>query len=271
MIHYICALQCEARPLLRHFSLHSVAGPEPLKIYASCAGDRSLTVSGVGGLAAAGAVMAAAKHFRSQPHHAWVNMGIAGHASMEPGAIALAHTVRRASDGASWYPRTIFPSRLPRLPLLTVDAPADEYGDTLVDMEAAGFCSAASRLTILELMQVIKVVSDSPRHPARSLSAAKVAQLIELNLEQIDAVDHVLVALSSELQDLYSTPPHYGDFLEHRHFSVTQRYRLEKLLRRWDLLCPQSDPLRFTQNHRGSTTDLLNRLQDELDCIPFQL
>jgi hypothetical protein len=66
-------------------------------------------------------------------------------------------------------------------------------------------------------------------------------------------------------------PPRYADFLKCRHFSVTQRFRLEKLLQRWHLLCPHADPLHFAERHRGSTTDLLNRLQDQLDRVPFRL
>jgi hypothetical protein len=152
-----------------------------------------------------------------------------------------------------------------------VDAPAFEYGTALVDMEAAGFCAAASRLTVLELMQVFKVVSDTPEHPARDLNAAKVTRLIESSLAEIAAVDGELSRLSAELESLRVAPPRYAELLRRRHFSVTQQFQLEKLLRRWALLCPDSDPLQHADDSRGTATDLLNRLQLVLDRVPFQL
>ncbi|MFQ5792846.1 MAG: hypothetical protein ACE5JI_20450, partial [Acidobacteriota bacterium] len=144
MIRIVVALQAEARPLVSHYRLKAVAGAFPL--YQS--EGLWLVVSGVGKTRAAAATANLHAAAGEGPGCAWINVGIAGHRERPVGEAILADKIVDGASGRRWYP-----PRLPGVPppsasVLTVDHVEERFtGDWVYEMEAAGICAAASRLS----------------------------------------------------------------------------------------------------------------------------
>ncbi len=246
MIHLVVALGCEARPLVRRFGLERVDLEGPFAVYrGDYGGDPAiLVVSGVGRAATAAAVgflfgvgvgVAGAVAERRRP---WLNVGIAGGSRFDDGSAArigdarIAARVHDQASGRSHYPPLAFEPPVPLTTVTTVDRVERAYADAgLYDMEAAAFVEAARRLVSAELVQVLKVVSDTPEAPIGRLTAARIEELVE---GRVDDVAEVVRSLTDLAQ---SGPPPLPESwtreaLAGRHFSVTQRRQLRRLLER---------------------------------------
>ena len=111
MLHIISALKPEAGPLQDHFDLQPLA--DTTSIYQNPEAHITLTLSGIGKSAAAAAVARTRDHFRAGRSHAWLNLGIAGHADLPLGQAVLINKVTDAASGLTWYPSRVFATKLP--------------------------------------------------------------------------------------------------------------------------------------------------------------
>ena len=267
MLHIICALKPEARPLLDHFELRAL--PDAPGIFHNAAAQLSLTRSGIGQSAAVSAVTRTHAYFNADKSHAWLNPGVAGHASLPVGQAVMVNKVTDAASGQVWFPSRVFPVTLPTCELSTRDAPGSDYGQELFDMEGAGFFRAVSALTTLELAQTLKIVSDNAAEPVDNVTPALITRLLQQNLPVIEKVVEQLLSLSKLLQDLNDPGPDYQAIIGRWHFSVSQQHQLRELLRRWRAL--RRDDTRLTEHlaqcpgkqQRAAT--ILQFLRDELD------
>ena len=75
MIHFICALMCEARSLIAHYQLKYSADSKSFPLYISPDKQISLTISGVGKINAAAATAFTHAFLQSEKHHIWLNVG----------------------------------------------------------------------------------------------------------------------------------------------------------------------------------------------------
>ncbi|MGD8816452.1 MAG: hypothetical protein PVJ51_04650 [Acidobacteriota bacterium] len=234
------------------------------------AGTVALVVSGPGRIAAGAAVAAVAS---VMPSAAWLNVGIAGHADHRLGSPFLAHRVREVTSGRAWYPPLVFAPPCPTAGLATVDTPCEDFpDDDLYDMEGAGFYEIAGRCAPHELVHCLKVVSDNRENPARDLDAARVRELIGDSLAVIDAVVEQLAALAGEQRRLESEPAGFEDVLAAAHFSVTRRRQLRRALRRWAILCPDTDPGDWLRGRAArSAAEILTAIGAHLDSRPAPL
>lgn len=232
MTFLVVALQSEAKPLVRHFGLAGTDSPAPYRIYR---GERAtLVVSGVGRIACAAACGYAFASEGEIRGRAWINVGIAGHPRAEIGSGWLAHKIVDRSTGRAWYPSLVFDPPVPTADLVTVDQPElDLREEALHDMEAAAFFATASRFSPVELLQVVKVVSDSRDHPASRLDRAEISRLIEGRLEEVDRVISETEALASRVARARTD---LGEWTEGRRFTVSQRRRLGDLLQRLEVV-----------------------------------
>lgn len=187
MTHLVVALAAEARPLVAHYSLQEVFDGSPFRVFEGEA--MRLIISGVGKTAAASAV-AYLFALTGQPRHrAWLNVGIAGHATRPVGDPLLANKITDQASGRSWLLPSAFEPPCDCGEIRTVDRPESEYlSDAAYDMEAAGFFDMASRLVTPELVQVLKVVSDNRDQGPEGVSARAVEAVIQSRLETVDRV-----------------------------------------------------------------------------------
>ena len=266
MIHFICALPCEGKPLIYCHDLRHVPRADLFKCYASSNGGMSLTVSGPGKTNAAAAVGYTHTLFSSLPSDAWLNIGIAGHRTLDLGTAVLAHRIEDAGSGLCWYPQIMFEPPCPTLNLRTLDRPSTEYDEDLIDMEAAGFYSLASRCGTAELIHVLKFISDNAVQPAGKPDTRFFTGLIENGLKCINEVIDSLQFLSCELAAIQQSPPWFNDCLERWRFTEYERNVLWRLLQRWHLLCPDRHPLAESIQFRKGK-ELIHYLEKELGHV----
>jgi nucleoside phosphorylase len=189
MLHILCALRHEARPIIDHYRLAHDGSARLFASYRNRQDGITLTVAGVGRQSAAAATQFAASHYHAGTGDLWLNIGIAGHRSLPIGTPVLASRVVDAADGRCWRPRITFQTRLQRLPLITAENPAAEYPDeAMVDMEAAGFYRSACLVSSMDTILCLKIISDNAAHSTNRISRRSVRELITSNLAAVDTL-----------------------------------------------------------------------------------
>jgi adenosylhomocysteine nucleosidase len=186
-INLVAALPAEAKPIVTRFGLTRAQPDLGFPLYRREQVTLALTGPGKINAAAATALLGALDNRRQEA--VWVNLGVAGHAERPIGDVLLASRVTDAASGKVWQPS------LPEIPpcpagsLLTRDRPDLSYEhEGMVDMEASGFFPIACRFSSVELVQVLKVVSDNRGNPARSLGTKQVRALMGEVLETLEVL-----------------------------------------------------------------------------------
>ena len=269
MLHIVCALKPEARPLLDHFGLRAM--PDAPRIYHNAGAHLSLTLSGIGKSAAAGAVTRTHAYFDADKSHAWLNLGIAGHADLPIGQAVMVKKVTDAASGKTWFPSRVFPVTIPAHDLVTLDEPGRDYREELFDMECAGFFRAVSGVATLELAQAVKIISDNADQPMDGVNPDLASRLIKQNLPVIENIIEQLVTLSEQLRDLNDAGPDYHAITRERHFTVSQQHQLRATLRKWRTLQPRGESPTERVADKKTAAETLRYLQDELDKAPIRL
>jgi nucleoside phosphorylase len=206
MIHIICALKCEARPLIQHYNLRHNGNTELFNSYLSIENDLTLTITGSGMANAAAGTCFVHDHFNTSNTDVWLNIGVAGHQSIDIGQAVLARRIQKTGTGQVWSPQIDFELPCQTADLLTLEKPCKGYTDTMYDMEAAGFFRAASLYATNELIHSLKIISDNTTQSAQGLSASYVEGLICNRIEIVDLLLNELRTLSSKLKAIQETP-----------------------------------------------------------------
>ncbi len=183
----LVALKAEAKPLIRAFGLQRLQPDADFPCYVN--GPLTLVLTGPGPQAA-GKATRFSLDLAATDACCWINLGVAGHAELSLGDCLLAERIIEDASAREW--RLHPPSRTPGLrlsPLHCVAQPETDYAGTGgYDMESAAIADALSQLGLLPRLQVLKVVSDNPDHPARGISARMVSELIEAQLPVIQSL-----------------------------------------------------------------------------------
>lgn len=262
MTFLVTALQAEARPLVELFGLKGSDRPSPFRMYHG--EELSLVITGVGRVASAAAVgyaFAACGERRDRP---WINVGIAGHAEAEVGTAWLAHKISDKATGRTWYPSLVFEPPAATAEVVTVDRVESRFeDDALYDMEASGFAAVASRMAVVELIQVLKIVSDNLDAPASELDGERVSTLVAARSAEIAQLVSATRDLAARLRVV---PVELEPWIEGRRFSVSQRRKLKSLLSRLSVLesgngVPPSE-LENCRSASGLLAALEQRLRD---------
>ena len=267
MLHFVVALQAEAKSLIDHFSLRRrTGGAFPVYVNENIA----LTVSGIGKVAAAAATGYLHAQTGNRRCAAWLNIGIAGHGRRAIGDGVLIHKITDQITGRSWYPPLTFELPCASGDLISVDEPETEYRENgFYDMEAAGFYATACRFTTAELVHCYKIVSDNLVTSTEQISGKTVQTLVEQRLDTIDVLVQALRALGARLAELQSDPYELVRLLGHWRFTVSERHQLRRLLLHWQARSPKtvwSDGLAALP----SADEALHYLSQELDALPIE-
>ena len=191
MINLVVALKAEARPLIRHYELHDRHAGTTFPVYLGT--GMALVVSGPGKAAAAAATAWLQGITQGNKHNAWLNIGIAGHATYAIGDGRIANRITEHATDRSWYPPQVYDLDIATGRLLTVDSPENDYPvDALYDMEAAGFYPEACRFSTGELVQCFKIVSDNRQHANTKITAKHCEQLVDSQLKTINSLVETL-------------------------------------------------------------------------------
>lgn len=193
------ALHAEAIALIQHFGLKREHN-EPVFACFS-AKNICLVESGIGKINAAAAVAWLSGRL-SVDNPVWLNIGIAGHATLQVGSLVRAQSIEDAATGKRWYPADMVAQGAADENLISIDRETADYADDhMMDMEASGFISAANRFTALELVQSLKIISDNHQNPARRYKAREIVTLISPHLPAITHVADQLCQLRKTVTD----------------------------------------------------------------------
>jgi len=197
---------------------------------------------------------------------AWLNIGIAGHATFKIGSLVIAHKVRDDSSSDSYYPLLGPISGIDSVTIQSVAAPELNYdSNDVYDMEAYSFFRAAVKFSSVEFIHCLKVISDNRNAPANLLAIKGqrqfLAEVIQQRQCEITAVITQLSELVERQSTLRKTPSLVEELLRLYHFSENQKIQLRHLIQQWQGIASQpiidlSNTPRFT-----SGKHLLEHLQ----------
>jgi hypothetical protein len=227
-MNFVVALKAETSPLIERFKLTKESAPSPFPVFAN---DRHrLVVSGIGKELSAKATTYLSERF-PQPNQAWLNFGLAGHGNLGLGTSFLANRILDDQEKSPFYPTQLLDHTLESSALHTCSSPVSDYPDPIgYDMEASAFCASASLVSIRELIQVVKVVSDNPDHPVGSFDRSSVGTLIEGALSSILPLVDKLEELAHKIEPAHGITELVDSAHAHHPFSETQRHQVRKLL-----------------------------------------
>ncbi len=266
-IFLLTALQSEARPLIERFRLKSVLNG-PFRFYAR--DNISLIISGMGKVNCAAATAALLHGSSANETSICLNIGIAGHASLDLGSVFVAHKITDRISGKTWHPPMSFNPGCASSQLETVAKPCTDYPDnTGLDMEASAFYPIAIRYMQAELTQVVKVTSDSPDHPIENLDKYRISRLVADALPDVCAVVNQLQSLAALQFDGTRIRKRGGLFYQQWHFSVSQQNAFNRLLQRYFAIFGNLPELE-DYSHLSSAGEVLKTLEKQLREKGFQ-
>jgi nucleoside phosphorylase len=267
MINLVVALPAEARPLIECYRLTGKTILGDFRIYRHA--DISLIISGPGKVASAAATALLGSGSTPGKRAAWLNIGIAGHASDPVGEYLLAHRITDLATGHSWYPPQLFDPAVKTTHLITVDAAENSYQRAAAyDMEASGFYPVASRFSSTELVQCVKIVSDNREHSTATVTAAACNRLVTERLHDIDRQVSALRALAHDYNAWHAAHTQLEQLASQWHFTVSQRHQLTELARRWKVLLPHQPLWLDGLEKKRKAAAVLQCLQQHLDSLP---
>lgn len=254
MIFILCALQCEAKPIIEFFNLSNYRSDSPFKIYTNK--NIWLIISGVGMLNAISAVSYLYVKAGEPKYHAWINIGIAGSKTLPLGTFSLIHKVTEETSNKSFYPMFIFDAKsYLQNSLITKLSPNFNYHpSSLYDMEAYGFYFSASKYTNMEFIHCLKIISDNEEFHSLILEKEKVENLIKNNIYNIENIINEIKKTLSKYEQTYALPKEFMMLEKKYHFTETQKYKLLRLIQKWKALFPQEV---LNQNFQSSR-DIFN-------------
>ena len=232
MLIWICALHCEAKPLIDYYRLKKSHDENAFDVYN---GDGMVcVVSGIGKVNSAAASAWIAALHTNEAALGWINLGVAGAAEHDIGELFLLDKIIDGDSEQPYYPVPVAASVLPGGTCLTLNRPAQDYReDVLFDMEASGFMQGALRFSSAELIRALKVISDN-RQQQTGRDRQRVSQLIEKNIEAIAGQAEDLIQLIEQTAALQPPAASWKKLLELTHFTQTQKNRLRVI---WRYLC----------------------------------
>ena len=260
MLIYLCALHCEAKPVIDFYRLkkdHSIAAFDSYRN-----DDVTCIVSGIGELNMATACGWVAATFPAQPR-LWINLGVAGHRNLDIGTTVLILKVGCAEEDRYHYPVPLARHNFITGTVISQTHERQDYDDSaLYDTEAWGFVHAISRFDDLEACQCIKVVSDNTGTPLNR-DKAFISNLIETGMPAIDRHVQQVQGLIVSGPDLADIDAQVTRFMDLAHFTESERIQLRKCL---PLLLREVDQESLYQSCLGlqRSRDIINRLGAEL-------
>ena len=271
-MHFVVALLAEARPLIDRYSLRGCAEHRAFSVFSDADSDIRLIVSGIGKVRAAAATAYLHVVSGANSRSGWLNVGIAGHASLPLGSMVRTHRITDAASGRSWYPSQTIQAPCVGAELICVDRIENCYHSAAAyDMESAGFYPIATRFSSAELVHCCKVVSDNLESPVDVLCHDDVESLIAPRVPEIADIVSQLQAEERCSEALMAQQPDIDAFTERWHFTVSQRHRLRKALWRWSLLAADTELWDSELAGSRDGAGALQCIERRVDALPIVL
>jgi hypothetical protein len=257
---WIVALHCEAKPVIDHYGLKKSASHHAFDVYLK--DDMHCIISGIGKTAAAAATAWIAG---LNPHKlpiAWINLGTAGSSSHSMGTAVSIFKISDSESNRNFYPVPIFDSGLEPAHCHTLGKPSVDYHpDQIFDMEASAFFEVATRFSSAELVQCLKIISDTPAQQT-GRDKARISELINQHIVELAGFAHSLGNLANQVGWLQIGESDWEKILSYAHFTQTQQSRLGKSLRFLLSQPGQTDALITGLANLGSANMIIAHLEN---------
>lgn len=229
MLVWVVALHCEAKPVIDHYRLKKSASHHAFDVYLK--DNMHCIISGIGKTAAAAATAWIAGLNRHKHPIAWINLGTAGSSAHSMGAALSILKISDNNSNRNFYPVPIFDSGLEPAHCRTLDKPSVEYHPhQIFDMEASAFFDVATRFSSAELVQCLKIISDTPAQKT-GRDKARISELINQHIVELAGFAQSLENLANQVGRLEIGESDWEKILSYAHFTQTQQSRLGKSLR----------------------------------------
>ncbi len=269
-VNLVCALHCEAKPLIKYYNLKRKAHRYGFSVFAR--DSIRLVVTGLGRVSIAAGTFFLGHLNGEHGVSVWLNVGLAGHRFRSLGEGLIAHKILDGSTGKSWYPPLVFEPKVPTEVLMTVEVPETVYeGSTLYDMEASGFYPTALRFSSAELIHCFKVVSDNSLNLPIQLNPEKAEELIRSRLYEVDGIIKGLQDLAGKKTVFELDRGCLHDLFSRWHFSDTQKKQLERLWRRVQVLKLDGKVLVGELNALESGKEVLRFIETRVQESPIRI
>lgn len=268
MLIWMCALHCEAKPVIDFYRLKKIAECHAFDLYQG--DDMACVVSGIGELNMAEACAWAASRFE-QEELCWVNLGIAGHRTLPIGSLLLVTQVYQQDNTQAIYPVPLIKHEISTATLISQSSERLDYHETAAyDMEAYAFLHSCSRFTPLELCSCLKVISDNAETtPLRD--KAHISQLIAQHMQSIAEYALRLQQIAADYYQQLLPVSTLQRFTRLAHFTRSQQIQLGKILlglRAFDPSLQQAYQQAQQQRH---SKQILRDLQHQLNRFSERL
>lgn len=185
MIHFIIATHTEAKMFIEFYNLKKDLSINEFSIFRSKNNDISITISGIGKIASACAVIFTYYYYQKK-NSIWINLGIAGHKDSFIGDFYLINKILDYASNNKYYPLFIQETKIKCLECITFDKPNFDYTNKIHDMELSGFYYAASKFSTNELIHSFKIISDNEKKKISYKNKKEVENLMKKIIFQVD-------------------------------------------------------------------------------------
>ncbi len=183
MLIWMCALHCEAKPVIDFYRLKKSPTKTDFDLYSN--NNISCIVSGMSADKMIRAIQWGNNLFQQHHKISWINLGIAGHKNLPVGTAVLIKQASLSDNTEILETQTEIKHHFESKPIISIIQENTDYKDDyLFDMESHAFFKITSTLSPSEQCQSIKIISDnSETAPPRSKE--KISNLIAGNMKQI--------------------------------------------------------------------------------------
>ena len=251
-IRWVVALKVEAEIILDEYNMNFDPEFTLFQVFRNFEKTRWLILSGIGRHNSAAATTYLYMISQASRSTSWINLGIAGSGKGHYGDLCLVNKISN-NGSLNTYPATMPKVTFHKMNLFTTDVPLTDYTlHELIDMEGSAFYDITNKLSGREFICLMKVISDGPNNNIEDLNKFKIRELIKLNIANIKTIVSYYEKLSMDQYQIIQQPKILSKILSQWHFSVSQKHRLEKLIKRINILSKDEEITKLIKDCKNS-------------------
>ena len=251
-IRWVVALKVEAEIILDEYNMNFDPEFTLFQVFRNFEKTRWLILSGIGRHNSAAATTYLYMISKASRSTSWINLGTAGSGKGHYGDLCLVNKI--SNNGFSnTYPASMPKVSFHKMNLFTTDVPLTDYTlHELIDMEGSAFYDITNKLSGREFICLMKVISDGPNNNIEDLNKFKIRELIKLNIANIKTIVSYYEKLSMDQYQIIQQPKILSKILSQWHFSVSQKHRLENLIKRINILSKDEEITKLIKDCKNS-------------------
>ena len=256
-IRWVVALKEEAEIILDEYNMNFDPEFTLFQVFRNFAKTRWLVLSGIGRHNSAAAATYLYVISNASRSTSWINLGIAGSGKGNYGDLCLVNKI--SNNGLSnTYPATMPSVTFDKMRLFTSDIPVENYiSHELIDMEGSAFYDVTNKISGREFICLIKVISDGPANSIKDLNKFKIIELFKSNITKIKTIVSYYEKLSMDEYKITNKPKIFSQILSQWHFTVSQKYKLNNLIRRINTLTKDEEIIELIRDCKNSRSVII--------------